>query len=288
LKMLRIYFDTNVYDHIDKDDVPMTDLDALRSALANRKLVANLSIADVEELLGQWETNRPAAIRKLQLARDLVGFDQILKQPSDLLADAFKAYASGEAAASYLMPPDQWRVVASSLHRVVQGDPKLDRVVSESLGQMKRMTNGFRQTMTEGRAKAVAQSEIIVANKGHNPTFQEYWEAGAIGFAEDLVPPGSLEGCRARGFEGLLEIRTVRLAVGALMSLIFSQIVGERPQSRTPQRGDAYDLWHAILASVAEVFVTYDKRFAALLSRVPVDGFRVFSSIPELIRSTQQ
>ena len=98
LKMLRIYFDTNVYDHIDKDDVPMTDLDALRSALANRQLVANLSIADVEELLGQWETNRPAAIRKLQLARDLVGFDQILKQPSDLLADAFKAYASGEAA----------------------------------------------------------------------------------------------------------------------------------------------------------------------------------------------
>jgi len=170
LKMLRIYFDTNVYDHIDKDDVPMTDLDALRSALANRKLVANLSIADVEELLGQWETNRPAAIRKLQLARDLVGFDQILKQPSDLLADAFKAYASGEAAASYLMPPDQRRVVASSLHRVIQGDPKLDRVISESLGQMKRMTKGFRQMMTESRAEVLTRWKIIVANLGRNPT----------------------------------------------------------------------------------------------------------------------
>ena len=150
------------------------------------------------------------------------------------------------------------------------------------------MTNGFRQTMTEGRAKGLAQWEIVVANAGRNPTFSEYWEAGAISFAEDLVPPDSLEGCRARGFEGLLEIRTVRLAVDALMSLIFSQIVGEGPQSRTPQRGDAYDLWHAILASLAEVFVTYDERLAASLSRIPVDGFRVFSSIPELLQSTQQ
>jgi hypothetical protein len=284
--MVRVYFDTNVYDHIDKDDVPMTDLDALRSALANRKLVANLSIADVEELLGQWETNRPAAIRKLQLARDLVGFHQMLKQPSDLLADAFKAYAAGEAAASYLMPPNQRHVVVSSLHSVIQGDTKLDRVVSESLEKVRLMIKGFRQMMTESRAEVLAQWKIIVANLGRNPTFQEYWKAGAIDFAEGLIPPDSLEGCRARGFDGLLEIRTVRLAVGALMSLIFSQIVGEGSQSRTPQRGDAHDLWHAILASVAEVFVTYDERLAASLSRVPVDGFRVFSSIPELLQST--
>src|SRR5690348_2308079 len=89
--MPRVYFDTNVYDRIDKGEVPSTDVDALRHALSERTLAANLSIADVEELLGQWETNRPAAIRKLQLARDLVGFAEMLKQPSELLADAFKA-----------------------------------------------------------------------------------------------------------------------------------------------------------------------------------------------------
>jgi hypothetical protein len=76
--------------------------------------------------------------------------------------------------------------------------------------------------------------------------------------------------------------------VGALMSLIFSQIVGEGSQSRIPQRGDAYDLWHAILASVADAIVTYDERFAASLRRVPVDGFRIFSSVPELLQSPPQ
>jgi len=286
--MPRVYFDTNVYDRIDKGEVPSTDVDALRLALSRRNLVANLSIADVEELLGQWETNRTAAIRKLQLARDLVGFDEILKQPRDLLADAIKAYALGEATPSYLMPPDQRHVVVSSLHRVIQGDTKLDRVVSESLEKVRLMIKGFRQWMTESRAEVLTQWEIIVANLRRNPTFQEYWEAGAVDFTEGLVPPDSLEACRMRGFDGLLEIRTVRLAVGALMSLIFAQIVGEGLQSRTPQRGDAYDLWHAILASGADVFVTYDERLAGLLRRVPVDDFRVFSSIPELLQSTPQ
>jgi hypothetical protein len=67
------------------------------------------------------------------------------------------------------------------------------------------------------------------------------------------------------------------------MSLIFSQIVGDGRQSRKPQSGDGYDLWHAVLASVADSFVTYDTRFAELLGRVPIDNFRVFSSIPELL-----
>jgi hypothetical protein len=95
------------------------------------------------------------------------------------------------------------------------------------------------------------------------------------------VPPDYVAACRARGFNGLLDVRAMRLCVGALMSLIFAQIVGDGSQSRQPKLGDAYDLWHAILASVADVFVTYDKRFSELLKRVPI-GFHVFSSVPEL------
>jgi hypothetical protein len=212
----------------------------------------------------------------------------MLKQPCDLLADAIKAYALGEATPSYLMPPGQRQVVVGSLHCVIQGDTKLDRVVSESLEKVRLMIKRFRQTMTESRADVCAQWDLIVADKGRNPTFQEYWQAGAIDFTEDLVPPDSLEGCRMLGFDGLLQIRTVRLAVGALMSLIYSQIVGEGSQSRTPQRGDAYDLWHAILASGADAIVTYDERFAASLRRVPIDSFQVFSSVPELLQSMQQ
>jgi len=43
--MLRVYFDTNVYDRIEKGEVAVTDLATLRSALSHGKLIANLSIA---------------------------------------------------------------------------------------------------------------------------------------------------------------------------------------------------------------------------------------------------
>jgi hypothetical protein len=83
--MPRVYFDINVYDRIDKGCVSPSDVDALRLALRRGNLTANVSIVDIEELLGEWETNRPAAVSKLKTARELIGFDEILNQPSSLL-----------------------------------------------------------------------------------------------------------------------------------------------------------------------------------------------------------
>jgi hypothetical protein len=288
--MPRVYFDTNVYDHIEKGYVASADVDALRLALSRGDLIAHLSIVDVEEFLGQWKTNRTAAIRKLQIAHDIVGFDEILKQPRDLLEDGVRAYAEGNAAPSPIMPLDQQKVIEASLLRIVGGDTRLDPVVSDSLEKMRLMNDRFLRNMTDSRTEVLAEWEEIVAKAGHNVTFEEYWAAGATGFAEDLVPADYVAACCVRGFNRLLDVRAMRLCVGALMSLIFSQIVGDGTRSRQPKLGDAYDLWHAVQASVADVFVTYDKRFAGLLRRVPIDGFNVFSTIPELlqsIRSTQ-
>ncbi len=95
------YFDTNVYSRIAKNQVSGDEVQALRAALARRDVVAHLSLVDVEELLGQWETDRrPDAVRRLRVARDLVGFDGILKSPADLLRETIQAYAAGSP-----MPP---------------------------------------------------------------------------------------------------------------------------------------------------------------------------------------
>ena len=77
--MLRTYLDTCVYDRIDKGQVPAEEIRALQIAIARREVGVHLSLADVEELLGQWETDRPAALRKLRLAQELVGFKGLLK-----------------------------------------------------------------------------------------------------------------------------------------------------------------------------------------------------------------
>src|SRR5215468_7413996 len=113
--MLCVYFDTNVYDHIDKGYIARQEVDALRMALGRGDVTAHLSITNVEELLGQWEKDRMAAIRKLRVAGEIVGFDEIFKQPSDLLADAYRAYAAGEPQSSPMMPPDQLKIVVGAL-----------------------------------------------------------------------------------------------------------------------------------------------------------------------------
>ncbi len=100
--------------------------------------------------------------------------------------------------------------------------------------------------------------------------------------AEDFADRlGLADACRLRGLDGLLRLRTVRLSVGVALSLMFSQVL----QRREPHRSDGYDLWHATLASVADVFVTFDERLTGHLVRVPGDdGFRVVTTLRALPR----
>jgi hypothetical protein len=108
---------------------------------------------------------------------DIVGFDEILKQPHDLLEDGVRAYAEGNAAPSPIMPLDQQKVIEASLLRIVGGDTRLDPVVSGSLEKVRLMNDRFLRNMTDSRTEVLAEWEEIVANAGRNVTFEEYWTA---------------------------------------------------------------------------------------------------------------
>jgi uncharacterized protein with GYD domain len=91
--MPQVYLDTNVYSCIHAENI-----ETLRAAMS---------------LCG--------IVPRLQVARDLVGFDDILKQPCDLLGDAIRAYAAGELTPSQILPPDQQELVEECLHRAARG-----------------------------------------------------------------------------------------------------------------------------------------------------------------------
>ena len=105
--------------------------------------------------------------------------------------------------------------------------------------------------------------------------FEAFWAKAKVKLAENLADRINLgDACRKRGLDGLLNIRAVRLGVIAAASMLFAQMGGDGSEPRQPRIGDAYDLWHAILASSADLFVTHDERLAKALNRVPVTGFR--------------
>jgi len=282
--MLRVYFDTNVYDRIDKGQVPAEEVEALRAALARGELVAHLSLADVEELLGQWETDRAASVRKLRFARDLVGFDGLLRAPATLLTEAIQAYVAGAPAPSVTLPPDQLQVLVPALNDVADSGTRFDSVVSGIVADMRKNKEHFLTGMAEAGAQAAAEltPETLEQARRWGPTFDLFWEKAAPLYAEDFAARLGLSGaCRERGLDGLLEVRAVRLSVGVALSLVFSQVV----EGRDPDRGDGYDMWHAVLGSTADAFLTLDGRLAGHLQRIPgVPAFRVVRSLRDLLR----
>ena len=65
------------------------------------------------------------------------------------------------------------------------------------------------------------------------------------------------------------------------------EVLGTRdqPDVRRLHRSDGYDVWHAILASTADVFVTFERRLADHVERIPRVPIRVVRSIKDLLAS---
>ena len=126
--MLRAYFDTNVYSALaDEGRVSAEDKAALKAAVTRGALVAPVSLANIDELMGDLETDRLAMVRRLAVMRGLVGFHGMLKQPRDLLRDAIEAYAAGVEPPPVTLPEAERRKVVLFLADVVAGSTWYDR-----------------------------------------------------------------------------------------------------------------------------------------------------------------
>ena len=122
-----------------------------------------------------------------------------------------------------------------------------------------------------GWAEVAAGLPVAMQLKHKVNGFNDYWEHAQL-FAGDFAKrTGVMEECETRGIKGLLEIRTVRLAIGALLSYIYAQNF----EGWTPKIGDSRDLQHAVTASAADIFVTHDSKLAKLIKRIPIANFEV-------------
>jgi predicted nucleic acid-binding protein len=284
--MLTVYFDTSAYSHIEKGWIAKEIVDALREALLSRKLNAHLSVTNIEELLGQWKTDRPAAIRKLRLVRDLVGFEKLLKPPNVLLEEAIRAYADETSPPSPFLPDDQRRTVVSSLRRIENGDVIIDGTVSGIINQVDVLKQSALEQWTEGRREVHATLSPVSVETRHPQRKDINWflKSEEQTYAEGLAKTVGLDkACRRRGLDGLVNVRAVRFFVNPVGAYVFDITIGKESQPRAPKRGDDYDFWHIISTSTADAFVSYDARLVELLMRLPIDDFRVFSSIPTLL-----
>ena len=153
-----LYLDANVYDHMVKGYIPQAEVNGLRAALRAGRLTARLSSADLVEILGHWETNRSAALARLRIARDLVGFQGLLKDPTEILREAVEAYAAGSQAAPVTLPEADRRYVVDHLVDVAAGSLRESPLMSEIIDDMRTRKKRLHTRMTE--AKALAEKHL--------------------------------------------------------------------------------------------------------------------------------
>ncbi len=250
--------------------------------------MARVSVGNIEELLGNLVEDRSGVIARLGVARNLVGFQGLLKAPADILAEAFQAYADGIDPPAVTAHELERRRLVLALADFLAGSRRRDAKLLQLCAEILDLQQQWRSKMTEAQRGALAKLDWQSRDpKDRCLSFQEYFKESGAGWAEALAkPPSCAEACRQRGLDGLIKVRTVRLCVGVVLSQIFSQTVGTppHPEFRTPAASDAYDVWHAILASTADVFLTLDGHLAKHIKRIPdLDGFRVVTSVAELL-----
>lgn len=258
-----VYFDRNVINRIKKQLI-VSDADylLLRSAVRDGRFIAPISITLLEETLPIVEV-RSALKRTMeqQIMTELFNWDWLVKPHMDLLSDDIKSFAKGEALSfpflSLNMRHDEF------FNPEGQSRKEILRIIEET----KLQKDAQFEDMKEARRQYQERFKTPPINSFEN--FWDQFSGQAISrIAEGL---GVLQECNDRGLEKLLRVKSARLYSAWRLAYDYNTLI----RGRKIMKSDSRDHHHAVLASVADIFVTEDQRFAEMLRQVPIEGFEV-------------
>jgi hypothetical protein len=280
-----VYFDTSVFDpdHGLQEAQEFLALDALRSQ--RFRLIFDLDCF-LEPLLAFRAITAdasPKAARQLERMLKWCDLRRIVTHPEWLLAQAVLSYSGRRARVEEFVDRGQ-------LDEQVEKELKDWDSVRSPRNRLWQLIAQDAQHEREGYQKSITQLlQELGPRDGFSrgatiPSFTEFWNEHRERVTQTLVERVGQDAnqsdlwklCTDRGTDGLLGIRCVRLAVGAVVALMYSHFYNAGQQIPKVKQSDAADVRHVIAASTAETFVSNDSRLCNRLCAVPMkDGFRV-------------
>ena len=259
------YLDTNVFDHLYKKiGCTSADIANLRKKIYGRELSIPLSIHVLEEILLDRRARPELMVAKIKLTLSLGNFRRMVKPCDQLLTDDLRAYAATGEAARPFIGADLQNIITDGISELVETDGEdLDEEMIAALeaarGQKERFLEHLRDAAQPGPAAAAS--------------FEQYFASAGPAMAKSLAQrAGVADECEQRGIAGLLELRSVRMSVGASLSFNYARALEGAPAPG----GDSRELLHAVsAAAVAATLVTDDARLRRILARVPLANFEV-------------
>jgi len=280
----KVYFDTNTLFDLTQKRCGVTDADAKRvlQAKENEEISVLVSMVHIEEVAAGLTRCPQKACDDLKYILSLANPALYLRWPLDILAEQIDCYARDSCPESPYMPPDSLQKLRDpNLHRDAGFLQALEPYREQRLCFVDLLKNTYNDLSSGWKNLSETQKRV-------REDFADWWgepaEALAGVFAKCLKV---FDECEQRGIQGLLQVRSVRLCVGYLNSLIYSHVIDNKESTPTfkgwsPRPSDWGDALHAICAADTDVFVTGDGEFAKVLDRIEIPGLEVVK-LPEFL-----
>jgi hypothetical protein len=267
------YLDTNVFDHLYKRiGCTSANIADLRKAIYGRGLSMPIGIHVLEELLLNRRASPQELAARVKLTLSLASIRRMVKPCDQLISDDIRSYAACGQPARPLVGAQIQNAITQGIAELIESDgEEFSEELAEALDETRQRRERFLQSMSVARQQLAALVEKLPARLGFEDYFQRVARTTVERFAQRA---GVLEACRERGIAGLLEIRSVRAAVGIALSLSYGQTFEGWP---TAPDDSAHCLHVPSAAATAEIFVTNDLRLRAALERVALDHLRVMN-----------
>jgi hypothetical protein len=265
-----VYFDTNVFDHLEqRNDVTEWDLYRLKRAIKMEHVQLILSFLNIEEILFIAESKPERAMAQLKLIFELADKRLFVRGQDEIVRNDIRAYAQQKRFKTpfTLLTPDMECDILDLMESPARHRDDFDSIVEE--------TRQAKEIFMKRNLKGQKKLKPMAAEIGMKQyPFPRYLAHNAGWVLEGLAQrAGVLSRVKHRGIKGLLKVKSVAVAVGAHLSLLYAHHF----DGHAPSFGDSRDTLHPILASAGQVFVTNDRKLEIILSRLQIDDFRVMN-----------
>ncbi len=262
-----IYFDTNVYDHIEKClGIDHMELDGLREHFRSLATLL-LSVHNLEEAVQIGPRSGDHARRLLTLMLDLSSGDELFREPRDLMTSALRAALDGGTVPS-AFESDSRDLLAVAAALVRPGDAA-DREILDVANETSVQAKVFADGMVEAR-QLTAEHLRPLNRAGRQIPFEEYFPRARQIFARYSLERVATSVTETQ-VDALLALPYPRAYCDASASLVYAYNF----EDLHPRPSDSRDLFHAALAGFVDTFVVNDRRLVRLLARIPERTYEV-------------
>jgi len=267
-----VYFDTNVFDHLINNKNGITKIDEinLRKAVNSGRISIPISLINLEETFCALDNYPAEAEKQFLIISQLGDPSKTTKLPEELIFDDLYSYSlHGEQSNPY------------SKKSIIGIDLK-ELKSRKRRAEFKKIIDKIKDEKKEFKLETINARNLVLGKSTieKNLTFDQFWESMKRHFVRGLVERTELsEQFRFINMNNLINLRSVRLWTGWSISFVYGQLF----EKRKPKPSDSRDMKHAVLASVADIFVTHDQDFAELMERIPIENFKVFGHLHDLL-----